>query len=622
MATVMRAEVALSAQNGLKPGLAAAARDLERFRQLQNRAAASMRGQEVMERVGGAFRTGLGALGVAGGAAGAAQAVTRFAQVERSMTRIAITGDAAQSRVAGMTSEMRDLAYQTALPFEQLQKGMESLTASGLSVDQAMKMLPSVARTAQAAGADVGEVATSSQAMMEHFKNSVEQLSEAQDILAKGGKLGKFELKDMARYLPSILPAAKAVGLSGTEGLGNLVSMLQVIRAGSGSAEEAASSMQNIFAKMESEATVKNFKDMGVDLPKALAKARREGRDLLTTFIDLSQQATRGDLSKLPQLFPDMEFSRGMRALMSMKDRIGEFRAELRSAAGTIDADFNRVIGNTASSMDRMKLSADRLVSAIGQMLANKFSEFKLPPALEKLASVLEMANRISEGQNAIDARNTADPAGAAARQQKASDALLADWRNRKAQQELESIRATGARLDSASQFPPGSAAARLAAGSDAAARAALANRVTGPVIATMTGMPEPFAFSPSSLDPRLRRPADFDEWRQQSPNRGAGKPVNIPLPQARPDGLPLVQGLDEAAPKAAQIVTEVNKIGPAGQQAGQQIVAAAAEAESAWARFVINTQARLNTLKVPNGAAAGAMIGGFNTGKSMREIE
>lgn len=50
----------------------------------------------------------------------------------------------------------------------------------------------------------------------------------------RGDKLGKFELKDMARYLPSMLPAFEALGGEGQSGLRSLVAMLQVIRAGTG----------------------------------------------------------------------------------------------------------------------------------------------------------------------------------------------------------------------------------------------------------------------------------------------------------------------------------------------------------------------------------------------------
>ncbi len=97
------------------------------------------------------------------------------------------------------------------------------------------------------------------------------------DALVAGGKAGQFELKDMARYLPSLAPAAKALGLEGQRGLESLVAMLQVIRKGSGTSEEAASSMQNILQKMQSEETTKRFKKMASTLRRRSQRAEKKG---------------------------------------------------------------------------------------------------------------------------------------------------------------------------------------------------------------------------------------------------------------------------------------------------------------------------------------------------------
>ena len=91
-----------------------------------------------------------------------------------------------------------------------------------------------------------------------------EQAMKNLEINYKQGKLGSFELKDMARYLPSLGPAAAAAGFTGENGLRDLVSMLQVMRKGSGTSEEAAASMQNVLQKMMSEETAKRFKKFGV----------------------------------------------------------------------------------------------------------------------------------------------------------------------------------------------------------------------------------------------------------------------------------------------------------------------------------------------------------------------
>lgn len=351
----------------------------------------------------GAFaRMETGALALSRGLAGAAagylalrqarEAYVRAATVDRRMSRIGITGDASLGETREGMESLRDLSKKTALGFDDVAGGMESLVASGRSFREALAMMPSVAKTAQASGASVEDIANSSTALLDHMKISIEGLQAAQDALARGGELGKFELKDMARYLPSLLPAVKAVGIEGQAGLEKLVAMLQVIRAGTGTAEEAASSASNIFAKMESEETTKRFQKFGVDLRKEMEKARKEGKDLLSTFVELSDKALKGDLSKLPQLFSDMEFARGMRALLSQWPKVAELQAQIAKSAGTIDANLNRVLADSKAGIDRLAEGFDRAQAAAGRLAGVAFDApiKNAGEALDTLAKQIE----------------------------------------------------------------------------------------------------------------------------------------------------------------------------------------------------------------------------------------
>lgn len=302
-------------------------------------------------------------------AVGAARAYQNYSQTELQIKRIGITADATSSEVAGLNKTMRDTAISTGQSFAQIAKGLESLTAGGLDLKDALPAMPAIAKTAQAAGAEVEDMATTTLALNQNLKISTDSMQNAFDILVKGGKAGKFELKDMARYIPSIAPAAVAIGMKGEQGLMRLVAALQTVRNGTGSTEEAADSMLNIFAKMESNETTKKFKKFGIDLTAEMKKARAEGKDLLEVFIGLSEKAMKGDLSKVPQLFSDMQFARGMRALLSYKDLNKKVMEELSRSAGSTEIDFQKVMQSPVIAMNRLRESVDRTVNSIGAAL-------------------------------------------------------------------------------------------------------------------------------------------------------------------------------------------------------------------------------------------------------------
>lgn len=365
MSRILEAEARITARDatgGIFAQIAAKLRGLEGVQKGTNDrmlAASSGLASRIGAIVGPAA---IGALAVKG--------VTTFADFERRMARVGITADASQASVKKASDEVQQLALQVAIPADKAVDALDALVAQGRSLPEAMAFLPSVVKTAQAAGAETKDIATTAGAIGDQMAITSDRMQSAFDILVAAGKAGKFELKDMARYLPALAPLAASVGMKGEEGLRKLAATAQVVRNQTGTAEEAAGSLQNIFAKMESEETTKKFAKFGVDLRKEMAQARKEGKDLLAFFVELSDKALKGDLSKVPQLFSDMEFARGMRALLSQKGAVDELVKSLRNVDGSALKDLNRILGDTRSQIDRAKEGWDLLLRRLGEKLA------------------------------------------------------------------------------------------------------------------------------------------------------------------------------------------------------------------------------------------------------------
>lgn len=325
----------------------------------------------------------------------AKRAITDFAEVDRRLTRIGITADAGRDAVAGVLSTLFSIAQETATPIEQVTSGLEDLVAQGKSLPEALAFLPAVARTAAASGAEVKDMAASTGALADSLRISSGEMQQAFDILVAGGKAGKFELKDMSQYLPSLAPMAAAVGLKGTEGLKRLTAMLQIVRNQTGQSSEAATNLTNVFQKMESEETTKKFEKFGVDLRKEMAKARKEDKDLTDVFLDLSEKALKGDLSKIPQLFGDMQVASGMRALLSQRDALRKLQAALNDVDGSTLRDLAAVTDDAKASLDRLGNSWNHFVVNVGRSLDN----FGATKALSTLADMMERLNNLADAE-------------------------------------------------------------------------------------------------------------------------------------------------------------------------------------------------------------------------------
>lgn len=143
------------------------------------------------------------------------------------------------------------------------------------------------------------------------------------------GQQGGFEIKDMAKWLPQQMAAAKAVGMSGEAGFAKLAALNQAAIVTAGTRDEAGNNVVNLLAKIGSMDTRKDFKKQGVDLPKELAEGRMKGLDALDVVGNLLQQ----------QLAKDKNFQAVQKQLADSKtdaDRRGALEAVGNIAQGTV----------------------------------------------------------------------------------------------------------------------------------------------------------------------------------------------------------------------------------------------------------------------------------------------
>lgn len=332
---------------------------------------------------------------VAAGAVAAvgAAAYRNFADDERMLSRIGNTAEATREEMAAVRGALFSMAKDTGLMFNDAVSGLDALTASGRTLDEAMSMLPSVLATAQASGSSIESIATSADALSTAFNISGGEMQSAFDILVAGGKAGKFELKDMAQHLPSLAPTFRALGYEGEAGLRKLIVALQTVRTQTGQSGEAATAFRDVLIKMESQPVANNFKRFGVDLRKELENARKNGDDILDTFIRISQEAVKGDLSKLPQLFTDTQMLNGMRALVTSSEAMERFGVALKNTDGATLKDLGNIIDDNRAKIDKMTNSADRFFSNFGGVIADPVGD-----AFDAASDKIEFTEALKKG--------------------------------------------------------------------------------------------------------------------------------------------------------------------------------------------------------------------------------
>lgn len=319
------------------------------------------------------------ALGIAAGAVATGAiaigttAVKNYASFERQMGRIGTTADASVAETMKAADDVQTLAKRFALPLDEAVSGLDTLTASGMNLQEAMAFLPSVLATAQASGASVADIANTAQKSSSALKIEAKDLQKAFDIMVTGGKAGQFELKDMASSIPTLANSFANLGYSGEEGLKRLIAILQTLREDTGSSGQAATQAQNIFSKMFSQETEKNFRDFGVNVRDEVDKAVKSGEGAIEAYVRISRRVmAENPNAKLVDLFADQEFQLGMQSLMTSADSLKRFFDVLNSSEvdGTVYRDVKRFTDDTTAAIQNMTTSWDGFMKALGGSIA------------------------------------------------------------------------------------------------------------------------------------------------------------------------------------------------------------------------------------------------------------
>lgn len=267
-----------------------------------------------------------------------------------------------------------DAAHQ--MP-EAMRSGVDALSGFGIDPRDAMKMIGPIGQLGTAMKVDIADGAAAASANLQNLKVGLADTGKALDIMAAGGNVGAFEVKDMARYFPSLTAQAQALGQSGLGAVADLTAALEIARRGAGTSEEAATNVANLLAKVNSPTVQNAFKkNFGVDLPAALQAAYAKGKTPMEALAEITQKATGGDLSKLGLVVEDMQAQSALRTLILNMEDYRKIRSDLGKSGGTVEAAFRQREAQDASiAWESFKGTASSLAITLGATLLPAISQ-------------------------------------------------------------------------------------------------------------------------------------------------------------------------------------------------------------------------------------------------------
>jgi len=238
------------------------------------------------------------------------------------------------------------------------------------NIGVAQDAMGAVAMAAQVTGADLQGLGTLVSDAFLKFGISGKDAASTLEILIEQGEKGRYTLNEMAQTGARAMSVAGLAGMKGVEGMREMGAMMQIIRQGFGSAEEAATGFKVMVTKIYSSESKKKLQALGVALRDPDTGKLRDFGDV---FIDILR-ASKGDAMMLSDLFGTrgimgvqnfrdiMEKSGGSVEAVSME--LDKYRG-VTGSARTLQAKFNRATDNAATGMEKLKAAANIMVNEV-----------------------------------------------------------------------------------------------------------------------------------------------------------------------------------------------------------------------------------------------------------------
>jgi TP901 family phage tail tape measure protein len=290
----------------------------------------------------------------------ASQWTTSFAKVN-------VTAQLSHDKLKEMSDEVLAITHRNRKYVENFQDvpaAMNKLVSSGMDVKTAMSALEPTIKAAKAGFTDMESVAGALANTMN--SSGVNDASRVYDILFATLNKGNAEFKDVADYLPRIIPMARGAGQS----LEDAAGAFAYLTAQGLKSEQAGTALQNVFKALSDSdiingsASKEGFKGIGVDIFDANGQARNLldiVADLKTKMAGLTDQQR---IEKFDSIGLDSEAGSAINSMIQNYDKLRETIDFTRASQGQLDA----AIAASTTPEDNYKSLAGSVQNILIQM--------------------------------------------------------------------------------------------------------------------------------------------------------------------------------------------------------------------------------------------------------------
>ena len=314
--------------------------------------------------------------------------------LERRFTRLGIEAEKSAEYMNGLKKEIYDVANAPDIRVgpSEITAAIESIVTKTGDLEFARANIENIGYAIQATGSKggaIGDIMAEFQKMGIVLKKDV---LIALDILNVQGKEGAFTLENLAALGPRVVTAYTSMGRGGVQAIKEMGAALQVIRMGTGSSEQAATSFEAVLRTLSDNKKVAMLQKGGLQIFDV--DALKEGREVLRPINELIVEIvkkTEGKKTILSQVF-DAEAMRAFNAVSAEFQRTGSITSMDRFM--TVHADGTTTLKNSARAAKDAAGSVQLLSTAW-----QKFADESLTGPIQDLSKLIDKLGSENTGK-------------------------------------------------------------------------------------------------------------------------------------------------------------------------------------------------------------------------------
>lgn len=285
------------------------------------------------------FKRGFGSatdlLGLGGAAAvlGAGKNVLDF---QKRLVRLRIGARATKAEIGGLEAQVFKLAKQRGMDPEDVLGGAEVFVEKTGDLGKFTKGMDHLTKVAAATGAEMNDIGITAAAMTKSLGVAPEEWGMAFDVMARQGKEGSVELKNMAQELAGLAPKFRMFNKEGVSGMAELGALMQMSATGFSSASEAATGLNSLMGSLQKKAT--QLRAKGVNI---FEKDGKTMKSLSKIIFDPKMQKLASQPVALTKTLGDKESIQALLAILKEGEATYKNLADEQKAVGTIQKDYD-----------------------------------------------------------------------------------------------------------------------------------------------------------------------------------------------------------------------------------------------------------------------------------------